>query len=57
MQIVNKQKCNMKQLCPPVAWREDGGGLTYRFLEEYVKPNLIQMCIDGEAEATDVAFE
>jgi len=47
----------MKQLCGPAAWKDFGGGLTYRFVEEHVKPNLIQMCIDGGAEVTDVAFE
>ena len=56
-QIINKEKCNMKQLCGPEAWKEFGGGLTYRFVEDYVKPNLIAMCVEGGAESTDVEFE
>jgi hypothetical protein len=47
----------MKQLCKEAAWKEHGGGLTYKFIMGSVKANLQQMCIDGGAAATNVEFE
>jgi len=47
----------MKQKCPPNAWKKFEGGLTYKFVEESIKPNLIQMCIDAGAENTEVQFD
>lgn len=56
-QVIDKSRCDMKQKCPPNAWKKFEGGLTYKFVEESIKPNLIQMCIDAGAENTEVQFE
>ena len=56
-QIIDKSKCDMKQLCKANAWLQHGGGLTYKFIMGAVKQNLEQMCVDNGAEATNVEFE
>jgi len=55
--IVDKTRCAVgSQLCPAAAWWEQGGGLTYKFVEQHLKPILIQTCKDKKMANVDVAF-
>jgi len=56
-QFIDRTKCDQKQKCPPSAFKIFGGGLTYKFVMETVRPNLMQMCIDGGAAESEVQFE
>ena len=59
--LINTAKCNPDKRCPPEAWfpgkGQSGGGLTYKFVMESVKPNLEAMCVAAGKEGNEAKVE